>query len=295
MALSLGAETVELDSSVPFSMARGRNAGYKHLLHNHPGVEYIQFIDGDCVVADDWVDLAVPYLASHPEVAIVCGRRMERFPRASIYNLLIDIEWNGPIGQIESCGGDAMIRADTLECVGGYDEQLIAGEEGELCARLRERGWRICRLDAGMTTHDAAMTRFAQWWKRSVRSGYGALDVARRPRGQHTAFPRQVRSTRLWALGWPVAVCCAGGVMTLLGGVEARALAALVVAMFLPLQIARVTGHLLQRRVALRHSLLYACFTMLAKWPQLVGHIRWTQDRRANRAPVLMEYKSIKS
>jgi hypothetical protein len=31
-----------------------------------------------------------------------------------------------------------------------------AGEEPELCVRLRRRGWRILRLDAEMTRHDAA-------------------------------------------------------------------------------------------------------------------------------------------
>jgi hypothetical protein len=29
--------------------------------------------------------------------------------------------------------------------------------------------------------HDAAMLRFAQWWRREVRNGYGSFDVASEP------------------------------------------------------------------------------------------------------------------
>ena len=65
-----------------------------------------------------------------------------------------------------------MLRANTLEAVDGYREDLIAGEEPELCVRLRTKGWRIWRLDAEMTLHDAAMTCFSQWWRRAVRAGY---------------------------------------------------------------------------------------------------------------------------
>ena len=42
----------------------------------------------------------------------------------------------------------------------GFNATLIAGEEPELCLRLRQKGWEIWRLDAEMTLHDAAMTKF---------------------------------------------------------------------------------------------------------------------------------------
>ena len=54
-------------------------------------------------------------------------------------------------------GGIVMLRAKAVEEVGGYREDLIAGEEPELSVRLRRTGWRIWRLDAEMTMHDAGM------------------------------------------------------------------------------------------------------------------------------------------
>ena len=37
------------------------------------------------------------------------------------------------------------MRVEAFEAVGGYRAQLIAGEEPELCVRLREIGWKIWR------------------------------------------------------------------------------------------------------------------------------------------------------
>ena len=65
-----------------------------------------------------------------------------------------------------------MMRTAALEAVGGFRDDLIAGEEPELCVRLRAKGWRIWRLDTEMALHDAAMTRFQQWWRRTMRTGY---------------------------------------------------------------------------------------------------------------------------
>src|SRR5204862_2670135 len=119
-----------------------------------------------------WIGHAVDAAADDERLAVVCGRRKERFPHQSIYNRLCDMEWNTPIGDAKACGGDALMRAAAIEQVGGFDSHIIAGEEPELCLRLREAGWRIRRLDHDMTIHDARMTRFGQWWKRMVRSGH---------------------------------------------------------------------------------------------------------------------------
>src|SRR6185437_6636133 len=115
---------------------------------------------------------AKSFLETHSNVGAVCGRRRERFPDRSIYNWLCDREWEGPAGEVRACGGDVMIRSSALKAVGGYRDDVIAGEEPELCVRLRTAGWSIWRLDTEMTLHDAAMMRFNQWWRRTLRAGY---------------------------------------------------------------------------------------------------------------------------
>src|SRR5262249_34164919 len=134
--------------------------------------KYVQFIDGDCELALGWADAAVSFLEARSDVASVCGILREREPERSVYNWLCQQEWNGPIGEIASCAGNVMHRVSALTSVGGYREDVIAAEEDELCVRLRAAKWRIWRLDAEMASHDAAITHFSQWWRRSMRAGY---------------------------------------------------------------------------------------------------------------------------
>src|SRR3954454_3545676 len=90
LARELGAEVVELDMSIPFSAARARNEGFAHLLRVAPDATFVQFIDGDCEVVGGWLDTARAALEAMPELAVVCGRRRERYPDKSIYNRLAD-------------------------------------------------------------------------------------------------------------------------------------------------------------------------------------------------------------
>ena len=207
MAKAMGVHVVELDMRIPFTAARARNEGWRALLERAPHIEAVQFVDGDCTVAVGWLQTAQDFLTENSGYAVVCGRRRERFPSRSIYNQLCDLEWDTPIGDTKACGGDALIRVDALRQVNGYRDGLIAGEEPELCIRLRKAGWTIHRLDHEMTLHDAAMTRFSQWWRRTKRGGHAFAEGA----WLHGSAPERhwVKETAralFWGLAWPLAV-----------------------------------------------------------------------------------------
>src|SRR6202021_1911340 len=159
--------------------------------HLAPQLEYLQFIDGDCELRQAWPRGAIEFLSTHRQICAVFGRRRERYPDRSVYNWLCDREWDVPVGEAKSCGGDVMMRVSALATAGGYRHDLIAGEEPELCVRLRMAGWQIWRIDQEMTLHDAAITRLRQWWLRMVRAGHAFAEVSH----LHGAPPEQ-----LW--GW---------------------------------------------------------------------------------------------
>ena len=204
-AESAGALVVQLDMTQPFTAARARNAGLEQLCQAQPELTYVQFIDGDCELVSSWPDQAVAFLEQHADVAIVCGRRRERYPDASVYNRLCDIEWDTPVGEAIACGGDALMRIAALQQVSGYNASLIAGEEPEMCHRLRLQGWRIYRLDAEMTLHDAAITRFSQWWKRARRAGYAFAAVSWLHRqSEIKIWQKEVARATVWGLLLPL-------------------------------------------------------------------------------------------
>ena len=126
MAQTLGVDVVALDMKLPFTAARARNAGFQRLWELHPELRLVQFVDGDCEVMGSWLVNAVDFLNARSDIAVVCGRRRERFPDLSVYNLLCDLEWNTALGETRACGGDALIRLKPLAEVCGYRESLIA-------------------------------------------------------------------------------------------------------------------------------------------------------------------------
>lgn len=287
LARSLGIRVVELDLSIPFTAARARNTGLAGLLELNPQIEYVQFVDGDCEIVSGWLDRAQQVLDTHPEVVVVCGRRRERFPAASIYNRLCDIEWDTPIGEAKACGGDAMMRVVALQQVGGYNPTLIAGEEPELCVRLRHKGGKILRLDAEMTLHDAQITQFGQWWKRSVRAGHAYAEGAwlqGAPPERH--WVRESRSIWLWGVLVPG---LAIGVAWLTHGVS------LLLLLGYPLITYRIYRYMQRTGHSSKDALLYAVFCMLGKFPQAQGQIRFYLSKLLGRRSTLIEYNPAAS
>ena len=209
LAKDLNAEVVQLDLAHPFTAARARNEGLSRVLERWPDTWFVQFVDGDCEIERGWIERASAFLLENPAAGAVCGRRRERHPNASFYNGLCGREWDTPVGQTHSCGGDALVRIDALLDVGGYDPTLTAGEEPELCARLRSQGWAIWRLDAPMTIHDAAMYRFRQWWLRAVRSGYGYAQVWHKTAGSSNSPALYTRELAR-AFGWTAGIAILG-------------------------------------------------------------------------------------
>lgn len=277
-ALAAGAEVVELDRAQPFTAARARNAGLERLRQGE-APDWVQFVDGDCEVQPGWIATALAFLEANPRAAVACGRRRERFPEASVYNRLCDAEWDTPVGEAFACGGDALMRREALDQIGGYNPALIAGEEPEMCVRLRAKGWQIWRLDAEMTLHDAAMTRFSQWWKRTRRGGHAAAEGM----AMHGGGPERLgRSMTLRALAWGLALPVASLALAALTGPWALALL-----LVYPLQILRLARRLGGHRDAWERAL----FLTLGKFAEAAGVLEYWIRRLLGRQAGLIEYK----
>lgn len=288
LAKSLGVEVVQLDLDTPFTAARSRNAGVQRLLEIKPDIEFVQAVDGDCEVVEGWLDRALEEMrkVGNEKVAVVCGRRRERHPDASVYNHLVDMEWNTPIGEAEACGGDALIRVAAFKAVDGYDVNVIAGEEPEMCWRLRQAtggGWKIHRLDADMTLHDAQMTRLGQWWQRNVRSGH-AYAEGHAMHGHTDGYcGRQLQSIAQWALVLPA---LALGLAWLTWGVSFLLLG-LYFVLWARIRAYRIDQH--HDRPS--DASLYANYCIAGKFAQLQGVVKYWWNRLRGRRTRLIEYK----
>ena len=283
VARSLGVDVVELDLSTPFTAARARNAGFTHLVSTDSQIEYVQFVDGDCEVVEKWLEHAASELDANPNIAVVCGRRRERFPEQTIYNQLCDMEWDTPVGETQACGGDSMMRVKAFQQVGGFNPTLIAGEEPELCVRLRQKGWKIFRIDAEMTLHDAQMTRFGQWWKRAMRAGHAYAEGSWLHGGEpERHWVKETRSIWLWGLFIPL---LALGTAWLTHGLS------LLLLLGYPLQFVRMFGNLRRKNISNKNAAFYALSCIVGKFAQVEGALGFLRTRLLGTKSTLIEYK----
>lgn len=278
-ARAAGAEVVELDLTRPFTAARARTAGFEALKASGEMPAFVQFVDGDCALQGGWLEAGQQALSEDPELGIVTGWRSEIYPDRSIYNALCDFEWHRPAGEILTCGGDMMVRSAAFEAVNGFDETVIAAEDDEFCIRVRSQGWNMRRLPLKMTLHDAAMTRFSQWWSRAVRSGHGFAQVGYL---HPEYFVRERKRVLVYGAVLPV--------LALVGLVFSLWITAVVLMLYGANYVRTAQG--LQReglswREAFRHSVLLT----LSKLPNFEGMLTFWWRRLRGLKMNIIEYK----
>jgi GT2 family glycosyltransferase len=272
LATQLGAQTIELNANIPFTAARARNEGWKYLIEQYGDTQYIQFVDGDCILDETWIDQAAEVLTKHPEAAIVCGHVREAQPDRNIYHRLAAMEWETPVGSTKYCGGIALIRASALGQIDGYRDELMAGEDPELCVRMRQAGWAVLKIDREMASHEIDTDTFAAFWRRCVRSGHAYTEGA----ALHGAPPerhwvRESRSITFWGLTVPlIALALAWPTR----GVSLLVVCAAYFALFAKILRFRRRAY----NDSYSSAALYAGMCVIAKWPNAIGQLQyWTR------------------
>lgn len=290
-ARSLGLHVIELDMQVPFTAARARNVGWRTLASRQSALEFVQFVDGDCELDQNWISIAVAALKGEPKIAAVFGRLRERFPERSIYNKLCDDEWNVPAGVVNSCGGIALFRASALQASDGFTEDLIAGEEPDLCLRLRQEGWTIRCVAAEMALHDAAITTFSANWKRTIRSGFAYAEHVRRHGTRAIpSWRRQLYGIVFWAFVLPATLTFSLLIFLITENDLFLAIALLMLAIY-PVQILRIFISKLRDGAEQRFAAVYSILIVTGKFAQFRGVLRCWISHFANRSARIIEYK----
>lgn len=281
LAAAAGARVVHVKPQRPCA-AVGRNAGWRVARGS-----LILFLDGDTRLDPNFIAPALDALSEDMQCAVVWGHRRESAPQHSVYNRVLDLDWIYPAGDSDFCGGDALFLRSALLESGGYNENLIAGEEPELCARLRRLGYRIRHIDRPMTLHDLAMHRFSQYWKRAERAGHAYAEVSSLLRQSSTPlWQREARRNRLHALLLLL------GSLALLTSLLLGQWSASALLVGLAAGIVLRTGWRARWKSSSPLTLLlYAVHAHFQQLPIAWGQWRWRQACRRGRMRPLIEYK----
>jgi glycosyltransferase involved in cell wall biosynthesis len=280
-AQALGAKVLTVRPTRP-SAATGRNAGWRAA-----SGELVLFLDGDTVLAADFIPAALLELASSPTTAVVWGHRRELAPGDSIFNRVLDLDWIYAPGTTDFCGGDALFRRSVLLQSGGYNDSLIAGEEPELCARLRALGHQIRHIDAAMTGHDLALRHWRQYWRRAERAGHAYAEVSTLLAGNTTPLWSREAKRNLWHGSLLIAASATLVVLGLAG-------AWVAVCVLLTAAVAVVLRSAWRSRWKSTQWLTlvaYGIHSHLQQIPILWGQVRCHQALRRGHGRRLIEYK----
>lgn len=284
LALALGVTVVELDMSVPFTAGRARNAGFEHLKSTGNLPDYVQFIDGDCMLNDSWLSTGGTFLSNHDDVALLCGVRKEIYPERTIYNFLCDLEWDGPKGDIRESGGDFLVRSVIFDRLNGFDEKVIAGEEPELCFRIRSEGYSIYRLDVAMTHHDANMTTASQWWGRSVRSGHAYANIAHLHfKSTEKIYQKETKSILFWGVFLPL--------LFLIGALLSPLLLSFIVLSYFYFFTKIYLHGKKEFNIKGNNAFYYAASVMVGKFPHAYGVAKYIYRVITKKQFSIIEYK----
>ncbi|GAO03338.1 glycosyltransferase [Anaeromyxobacter sp. PSR-1] len=262
------AEVIELRTDRP-TAAKGRNAGWRAA-----STPLVQFVDSDTVLEPDWLERATRAIQADDRIACLFGQLREANPSGSLFNEVCGCDWYVPPGDWRMCGGNALFRLGALRDIGGSDEQLAAGEEADLCWRLRQRGWRIVCDAAVMGHHDLGMTGFRAYWRRAVRSGYAYAQIGLR--FARTTDPMWLRELVRNLTFLPAALLLAVAVGLAFGATGLAVLAALAAA-----RLAWKFGALRRRIPSARLRTLYLAHLSFLRLPLFVGAVQYLARRRA--------------
>jgi GT2 family glycosyltransferase len=282
LASRYGATSVTINPARP-TAAMGRNTGWRRTTS-----DLILFLDGDTVLDRDFPLAACEALLNDDSVAAVWGHRREMHPDQSLFNRVLDLDWIYTPGFTEFCGGDVLMRRKALVETGGFDEGLIAGEEPELCRRMRALGYRILHIDRAMTGHDLQITRWSQYWKRAVRAGHAYAEVSERFRSSDDSFWSYDRTKNLvrgsfWGISFAAVL-----VTSMLFGL-------LPITLWIALLLLLSLRSAWKARWKARNRLtlfLYGIHSQLQHLPILVGQLSYELGRTRSKKPRLIEYKS---
>ena len=285
LARNMGVRTIVL--SGPTTAARGRNAGW-----TQTEAPFVLFLDGDTLLHPDFVASAIRHF-NDPQrtepLAGVYGNRRETRTSDSVYNALFDLDWNASPGFSLFFGGDALVRRGALAEADGYNPLLIAGEEPDLCRRMRGLGYRILHVDEPMTLHDLAMFTLRQYWRRSIRTGYAYAEISTKYAStDDPLWSADSKSNIIRGIFWWWGPVLAIVISVLFHSVVPFALF-LLAAIALFARTALKTRH---RTNSLKLLLAYSLHSHLQQIPILFGQIRYHKQRRRGGNAGIIEYKT---
>lgn len=192
---------VQLEKGEAPSCGLGPQLGYQY--SREP---FICLMDGDMELDPRFISEALAFLEAHPDAAGVGGHVVEMNMESLEFARRVargGVEYR--VGEVDRLNGGGLYRRAAIEAAGHFSDRNLHGyEEFDLGVRLRDKGWRLHRLDIPFARHYGytmnAYKLLVRRWQSKYLRGVGELLRAAWGRSHWNALLSEVRELRLWAL-----------------------------------------------------------------------------------------------
>lgn len=153
----------------------------RNVVVNNANGEYIIWVDGDMILAKDYVSKLVEFMEQHPKVGIAKGKQalecggnllatLETYARAAGRM----VNYQSEKARSKSLGtGGSIYRIEALWQAGGFDENLRGyGEDSDVEIRVRAVGWSMDTIDANFLDYERHGLEWKSLWSRYWLRGY---------------------------------------------------------------------------------------------------------------------------
>lgn len=156
--------------------------------------QILAFVDADCVTHTNWLSAAVSALAT-PGVGVAGGGYLAD-PRGTWVQHAWAPTRPAPTAEVAALpGGSIVVERELFSALGGFNEQLSAGEDDDFCRRVRDRGLKVLAVEASCVIHLGYPRTLGAVARRQLWHGSYQLDVA------ETWREPQLLMTHSYALG----------------------------------------------------------------------------------------------
>jgi len=149
--------------------------------------DIIHFIDGDMTIDSGYLRKAVSFLDTD-RIACVIGNVSERRSDRSFLARVLNYPWSiRRSGFVEAPGAGGTFLKGVLQMINGYNPLILKGQETELGYRIRQKGYRIYKIEHTMGVHHYGINNLCDLAKRSYLMGISYGMILTMPREQSYA------------------------------------------------------------------------------------------------------------
>lgn len=150
-------------------------------LLDNPKVEYLAFVDADCIVPPDWLREAIELLRQDGVSATGCWYALPDEPSfvAKAWDAHMENR-RAKVGEIDWVpSGNLIMRRQVFEKIGGFNEFLFTSEDVDICERIRKAGYKIFAHPKLAIVHLGNPKSISDFFKKEVWRGKGVLQNLR--------------------------------------------------------------------------------------------------------------------